>query len=262
MRRPNGIKAKKHLSQNFLTDQNIVRKIIHSVDLKKDDRVLEIGPGYGAMTFPIIEILGSIDVIELDHDLVNFLNEKNTNNAMNIIQADALSYDFTSLRKEKPMRLIGNLPYHISTPLMFHLLQFSSLFQDFHVMVQKEVADRIVSGHNNKIYGRLSVAIQARCEASKVFDVKPNAFNPRPKVNSSIIRLVPKTKMDPKIDQNLTKVIKLAFNQRRKKILNSLKEIFTVEQLLNKGVDPNARAENLSIEDYLRLSNLEKEKTK
>ena len=177
---------------------------------------------------------------------------------MNIIQADALSYDFTSLRKEKPMRLIGNLPYHISTPLMFHLLQFSSLFQDFHVMVQKEVADRIVSGHNNKIYGRLSVAIQARCEASKVFDVKPNAFNPRPKVNSSIIRLVPKTKMDPKIDQNLTKVIKLAFNQRRKKILNSLKEIFTVEQLLDKGIDPNARAENLSIEDYLRLSNLEK----
>ena len=254
MKKPNQIRAKKHLSQNFLTDENIINKIIQCFDLREDDHVVEIGPGYGSMTFPIIEINGSIDVIEVDKDLVNYLNENDDQELVNVIQADALNYDYSMLRKKKPMRLIGNLPYHISTPILFHLLGFSECFQDFHVMVQKEVADRMVSTHGNKTYGRLSVAIQSRCKASKVFDIKPSAFHPRPKVISSIVKLEPKTSLGNEVHSKLDEIVKIAFNQRRKKIRNSLKEIFSPQKLSDCGIDPNFRAENLSVEDYITLS--------
>ena len=254
MKKPSQIRAKKHLSQNFLTDENVINKIIRCFDLKDDDHVVEIGPGYGSMTFPMIEIIGSIDAIELDKDLVKYLNDSDDKKSVNVIQADALNFDFSSLRKKKSMRLIGNLPYHISTPILFHLLDYSECFQDFHVMVQKEVADRMVSIHNNKTYGRLSVAIQSRCKASKVFDIKPSAFHPKPKVISSIVKLEPTTSLGNEVHSKLDEIIKIAFNQRRKKIRNSLKEVFSPQALSDCGIDPNLRAENLSVEDYIRLS--------
>ncbi|HJL79588.1 MAG: 16S rRNA (adenine(1518)-N(6)/adenine(1519)-N(6))-dimethyltransferase [Gammaproteobacteria bacterium] len=256
MKKPSHIRAKKHLSQNFLTDENVINKIIRSFGLMDDDHVVEIGPGYGSMTFPIIEIIESIDVIELDKNLVKHLNENDHKKSVNVIQADALSFDFSSLLKKKPMRLIGNLPYHISTPLLFHLLGFSEIFQDFHIMVQKEVADRMASIHGNKTYGRLSVAIQSRCVVSKILDIKPGAFHPRPKVLSSIVKLVPKASLGTEMHSRLDRIIKIAFNQRRKKVRNSLKEIFSPEVISACGIDPNFRAENLSVEDYIRLSEL------
>ena len=203
MKKPSQLRAKKHLSQNFLTDQNIIKKIIKSFDLGKSDHDIEIGPGYGSMTFPIIEMVDSIDVIELDKDLVNYLNEHDRKGLINVIQADALKFDFASLKKKKKIRLIGNLHYHTSTPLLFHLLEFSGIFHDFHVMVQKEVADRMVSNHNNKTYGRLSVAIQSRCTALKMLDIKPGAFHPKPKVLSSIVKLEPKQPLEEKVRSNL-----------------------------------------------------------
>ena len=254
MKKPSQLRAKKHLSQNFLTDQNAIKRIIKSFNLAKSDHVIEIGPGYGSMTFPIMGMVDSIDVIELDKDLVKHLNEYDQKGLINVIQADALKFDFSSLEKKKKIRLIGNLPYHISTPLLFHLLEFSEIFHDFHVMVQKEVADRMVSSHNNKTYGRLSVAIQSRCSASKILDVKPGAFHPKPKVLSSIVKLEPKKPLEDKVQSNLDGIIKMAFNQRRKKIRNSLKDLFATEMIIESGIDPNARAENLSINDYIRLS--------
>ena len=258
MKKPSQLKAKKHLSQNFLADHNVIKKIIKSFDLRKSDHVIEIGPGYGSMTFPIIEMVDSIDVIELDKDLANYLNEHDRKGLINVIQADAMRFDFASLKKEKKIRLIGNLPYHISTPLLFHLLEFSAIFHDFHVMVQKEVADRMVSNHNNKTYGRLSVAIQSRCTALKMLDIKPGAFHPKPKVLSSIVKLEPKQPLEEKVRSNLDEIIKMAFNQRRKKIRNSLNELFTPEKIIESGIDPNARAENLSVNDYIRLSEIER----
>ena len=257
MKKPSQIRAKKHLSQNFLTDENVINKIIRSFNLEEDDHVIEVGPGYGSMTFPIAEMVDSVDVIEVDKNLVEYLNEHDQNQLVNVIQADALEFDFATLKKKRKIRLIGNLPYHISTPLLFHLLGFSELFQDFHVMVQKEVADRMVSIHNNKTYGRLSVAIQSRCSASKILDVKPGAFHPKPKVLSSIVKLEPKKPLEEKVQSNLDGIIKMAFNQRRKKIRNSLKDLFATEMIIESGIDPNARAENLSVNDYIRLSKIE-----
>ena len=259
MKKPSQLRAKKHLSQNFLTDQNVIKKIIKSFDLGKSDHVIEIGPGYGSMTFPIIEMVDSIDVIELDKDLANYLNEHDRKGLINVIQADAMRFDFASLKKKKKIRLIGNLPYHISTPLLFHLLSFSEIFNDFHVMVQKEVADRMVSIHNNKTYGRLSVAIQSRCDAKKILDIKPGAFQPRPQVLSSIVKLVPKALLRTELHTQLDPIIKMAFNQRRKKIRNSLKKLFDSEEILNCGIDPNARAENLSVDDYIKLSEINRQ---
>ena len=259
MKKPSQIRAKKHLSQNFLTDENVINKIIRSFNLEEDDHVIEVGPGYGSMTFPIAEMVDSVDVIEVDKNLVEYLNEHDQNQLVNVIQADALEFDFATLKKKRKIRLIGNLPYHISTPLLFHLLGFSELFQDFHVMVQKEVADRMVSIHNNKTYGRLSVAIQSRCDADKILDIKPGAFQPRPQVLSSIVKLVPKALLRTELQPQLDPIIKMAFNQRRKKIRNSLKKLFDSEEILNCGIDPNARAENLSVDDYIKLSEINRQ---
>ena len=215
MKKLSQIRAKKHLSQNFLTDENVINKIIRSFNLEEDDHVIEVGPGYGAMTFPIEEMVDSVDVIEVDKYLVEYLNEHDQNQLVNVIQADALEFDFATLKKKRKIRLIGNLPYHISTPLLFHLLGFSELFQDFHVMVQKEVAGRMVSIHDNKTYGRLSVAIQSRCDANKILDIKPGAFRPRPQVLSSIVKLVRKASLRTELHTQLDPIIKMAFNQRR-----------------------------------------------
>ena len=154
----------------------------------------------------------------------------------------------------KKIRLVGNLPYHISTPLIFHIIKYNQCFSDLHLMLQKEVAERVVSQPNSKIYGRLSIAIQARCTVEKCFDIKPNAFYPAPKVMSSIIKLIPKTPLEEQIDIELNQILIAAFNQRRKKIINSLKGLLTIDQIKKANIDPESRPENLTVDDFLSLS--------
>mgnify|MGYP000190388975 CR=1 FL=1 len=228
MKKPSQLRAKKHLSQNFLTDQNVINKIIKSFDLGKSDHVIEIGPGYGSMTFPIIEMVDSIDVIELDKDLANYLNEHDRKGLINVIQADAMRFDFASLKKKKKIRLIGNLPYHISTPLLFHLLNFSEIFNDFHVMVQKEVAERMcATPQQRKDYGSLSLAVGLGFDCQTFLNVPPTAFRPIPKVDSSLIFLQPRSSgLEAEDENKFLEWSRTLFGNRRKLLYGSIKRHF------------------------------------
>ena len=254
MQKRSTVRPRKRFSQNFLHDKNIINKIVDAIKLFEDDHVIEIGPGQGALTFALLRNLKQIEVIEIDRDLVKMLRESEERKKILVHQTDVLKFNFASSYRHKKMRIVGNLPYHISTPLIFHLIKFGEYFDDLHLMVQKEVADRIVSKPNSKIYGRLSVSIQARCTAEKLFDVKPNAFYPKPKVVSSVIKISPKAPLDKTTDAQLNQILILSFNQRRKKISNSLKESFTVDEIKKLGIDPKSRPENLTVDEFLRLS--------
>ena len=246
---------RKRFGQNFLHDKNIVEKIIRSIDPRLNDHVLEIGPGQGALTFPLLKYLKTIDVIEIDKDLSLQLAESNHSKSINIHCMDALSFDFKNIVKNnQKIRLIGNLPYNISTPLIFHILHSNSLFKDLHIMVQKEVADRMTSTENKKTYGRLSIAIQARCKVEKLFNISPNAFFPKPKITSSFIRITPKNNLDEDVLDTLDSIIKDAFSKRRKKITNGLINYFSKEEILKMNIDCESRPENLTVEDYIKLS--------
>ena len=248
---------RKRFGQNFLVDNNIINKILDLIEPKKHDHFIEIGPGMGALTFPILDRIKHLDVIEIDRDLVKKLREHSQADQLSIHSADALKFDFNSLcHQGQKLRLMGNLPYNISTPLLFHILNYSNTFHDLHVMVQKEVGDRICSEPNNKTYGRLSVAIQARCKTSKLFDIKPTAFYPRPKVNSSMIQLIPYQSISKQQEQQLDRVVQLAFSKRRKKIKNALDGLFKTEDLRLLAIDPENRPENLSVKDYINLSKI------
>jgi len=248
---------RKRFGQNFLVDNNIINKILDLIEPRKHDHFIEIGPGMGALTFPILDQINNLDVIEIDRDLVNKLREHNHTNQLSIHSADALKFDFNSLcHPGQKLRLMGNLPYNISTPLLFHILSYSNIFHDLHIMVQKEVGDRICSMPNNKTYGRLSVAMQARCKTTKLFDIKPNAFYPRPKVNSSMVQLIPYQPMSQQQEQQLDRVVQLAFSKRRKKIKNALDGLFKTEDLKLLAIDPEKRPENLSVKDYINLSKI------
>tara|TARA_B100000029_G_scaffold254601_1_gene251399 strand:+ start:141 stop:923 length:783 start_codon:yes stop_codon:yes gene_type:complete len=254
MQKKNTIRPRKRFSQNFLRDKNIINKIVDAIEPLKDDHVIEIGPGNGALTFALLEKINQIEVIEIDRDLVSRLRESDESKKIDIHQTDALKFNFASSYSGKKIRIVGNLPYHISTPLIFHLIKFNEYFDDLHLMVQKEVADRIVSKPNSRIFGRLSVSIQARCNAEKVFDVKPNAFYPKPKVMSSVVKISPKPQLDMATDEKLNQLLLLAFNQRRKKISNSLKSAFTIDEIKELGIDPESRPENLTVDEFLLLS--------
>ena len=254
MQKERTVRPRKRFSQNFLHDKNIINKIVDAIDPLEDNHVIEIGPGQGALTFALLQKLSQIEVIEIDRELVKMLRESEEREKILVHQTDALKFNFASSYRHKKMRIVGNLPYHISTPLIFHLIKFSEYFDDLHLMVQKEVADRMVSKPNSKIYGRLSVSIQARCRAEKLFDVKANAFHPKPKVVSSVIKISPKAPLDKTTDRQLNQILMLAFNQRRKKISNSLKEAFRSDEIKKLGINPKSRAENLTVDEYLRLS--------
>ena len=246
---------RKRFGQNFLHDRNIIQKIIRSINPKINDHFLEIGPGQGALTYPLLEHLKKIDVIEIDKDLSSQLDKSIHSKDINIYCMDALSFDFKSVVKgNKKIRLIGNLPYNISTPLIFHMLNSNSLFEDLHIMVQKEVADRMTSDDNKKTYGRLSIAIQARCNVKKLFNISPNAFFPKPKVISSLIKITPKNNLDEGTLDSLDDILKTVFSKRRKKISNGLKDYFSKEEIKGMGIDCESRPENLTVKDYIKLS--------
>ncbi len=253
-------KARKRFGQNFLQDHNIIYQILANIQASSGEHWVEIGPGLGAITEPLLQQQVQLDVVELDRDLVKVLQEKFAEyENFNIHSADALNFDFSALaNKDSAIRVIGNLPYNISTPLLFHLLESSNCIEDMHFMLQKEVVDRICAEPGSKKYGRLSVMIQYYCMAELIFDVPPESFDPIPKVMSSIVRLTPYQQpiVEVKDIATLNTVVTTAFSQRRKTIRNSLKKLFSEQQISDLDIDPGLRAESLSLQEFARLSNL------
>ena len=246
---------KKRFGQNFLQDQYIIQQIIRLINPSNDQCLVEIGPGLGALTKPLLAQVQHLDVVEIDRDIIAHLKETYTPEQLTIHECDALQFNFNL--DNKKIRVIGNLPYNISTPLLFHLNTFSNII-DMHFMLQKEVVDRICAVPNNGDYGRLSIMLQYKYICTKMIDVSAKCFYPAPKVESAIVRLVPRPQNEWQDinEQKLNHIVTNAFSQRRKTILNSLKSIFTKEQLVDAGIDITKRAENLSIYDYIKLSKL------
>ena len=253
-------KARKRFGQNFLKDHNIIYNILSNIQATKNEHWVEIGPGLGALTEPLLQKNVVLDVIELDRDLVKVLTERFSHlENFTIHSADALQFDFSGLAKQhETLRIIGNLPYNISTPLLFHLLDNASHIQDMHFMLQKEVVNRICAEPGSKKYGRLSVMIQYFCETELVFDVPPESFEPIPKVMSAIVRLIPYDKPPVEIEsiKKLNKVVTAAFSQRRKTLRNSLKKLISEEQIRDLAIDPTLRAESISLAEFAKLSYL------
>ncbi|MCE3269241.1 MAG: rRNA methyltransferase [Burkholderiales bacterium] len=246
--------AKKRFGQNFLHDEYIINEIIKIISPKPTDLIVEIGPGLGALTMPLIAKVGKLEVIEIDWDIISFLQKNFTNGQINIHSADALKFDYSF--NQRLIRVVGNLPYNISTPLLFHLAVFKNI-QDMHFMLQKEVVERICARPNSKDYGRLSVMLQYKFICDKMLDVAAASFKPQPKVESAIVRLKPlsieaRYIVDEKV---LNTVVTHAFGQRRKTIGNSLKNIINPETFIKLGINTNLRAENLSVAQYVLLAN-------
>ncbi len=253
-------KARKRFGQNFLIDHGIIRDIVRAVHPHKDDQIVEIGPGKGAITQLLADSCDNISVIELDRDLVPWLKvkfEKHPN--FQLFQADALQFDFAQLIKNDcPLRIVGNLPYNISTPLIFHLLTYSTQVRDMHFMLQKEVVKRMAAQPGDSAYGRLGIMVQYYSAVENLFEVPPTAFDPAPKVDSAIVRLVPHTQL-PFVANNiktLETLVNVAFQQRRKTLRNSLKQLLTLEQLESLPVDMTLRPEDISLQEYVAISNL------
>lgn len=248
---------RKRFGQNFLKDPSVLDAIIDAIDPRPEDTTIEIGPGMGAMTERLLLHLKQLDAVELDRDLVFFLQKKFKNSPLTIHQGDALVFDFLSIQRhpEKKLRIVGNLPYNISTPLLFHLMAFADHVRDQHFMLQKEVVERMAAEHGSKAYGRLSIMLQWRYDIDMLFIVPPTAFEPAPKVDSAIIRMIPKTSPIPCSLENLSKVVTQAFSQRRKIIRNTLAPLFSETELEQSGIDPAKRPEQLTLEQFITLSN-------
>lgn len=254
-----GHQARKRFGQNFLEDPNIIRNIVSAINPKPGENLVEIGPGLGALTEHLLAATGgALDVVELDRDLVPILRTQFFNFPnFNIHQGDALKFDFGSLvRGNKQLRVVGNLPYNISTPLIFHLLKYAASIQDMHFMLQKEVVDRLSAQVGDKSYGRLGIMVQYYCLVEPLIRVPPTAFNPRPKVDSAVVRLTPYAKQ-PLTAQDVNQletVVRTAFGQRRKTIRNNLKGMISAERLEALGIDPGMRAENLTLQNFVLIS--------
>ena len=252
-------KPRKRFGQHFLHDQNVIRHIILAIAPKSGEHLIEIGPGQGALTFPILKMAGQLDVVEIDRDLVADLQTHATLDGRLIVhQQDALKFDFSTLAESaKPLRIFGNLPYNISTPMIFHLLKFSSVIADMVFMLQKEVVDRIASDAGGDDYGRLSVMVQYHCRVEALFDVSPDSFDPPPKVNSSVMRLIPYPTIPfvAKDYLNFYNLVKQAFSQRRKTLRNSLRGMLNETDWQELKMSSQARPEELTVEDFVKLSN-------
>lgn len=253
-----GHQARKRFGQNFLHDQRVIAKIVRAVHPRDGENIVEIGPGLAALTSPLIGECDALTVVELDRDLAEGLPARVPHpERLTIIEADALKFDFSELFKPgKPLRIVGNLPYNISTPLLFRLLAFGGQIKDMHFMLQKEVVDRITAEPNSKEYGRLSVMIQYHSQASFLFEVPPGSFNPPPKVTSAVFRLVPyQTKpIVAKDEKALARLVAHVFTQRRKTLRNSLKGMLVEQAFEKTGVNPMARPETLSLAQFVALS--------
>lgn len=255
-----GHTARKRFGQNFLHDPFVIDRIVGAINPQNGENLIEIGPGLGAITEPVCEIVDALTVVELDRDLAHRLRHHPfIASKLNIVETDALKFDFTSLRTDdRPLRIFGNLPYNISTPLMFHLFSFHGLVKDMHFMLQKEVVNRLAAGPGTKNYGKLSVMAQYYCKVLPVLQVPPGAFKPPPKVDSAVVKLIPHSTKPVQVESEsaLNQVVSQAFNQRRKTVRNSLKDCLDEAAIVSAGVDPDSRAETLSLAQYAALANL------
>ncbi len=251
-------RPRKRFGQTFLVDQAVIQRIISTIHLKPDQHIVEIGPGKGALTALIADRVNRFDLIELDKDLVPHLASKFKRPGLNIYQADALKFDLkTLLDDERQIRLIGNLPYNISTPLLFHIIKYRSIVEDMHFMLQKEVVQRLTSDVNSSHYGRLGIMVQYYCKTDALFDVLPDSFQPKPKVTSSIIRIKPYQRLPFPCEDVaiLADIVRDAFNMRRKTIRNSMKKIITTLELEQLEINPDLRPESVSIELFVKIAN-------
>ena len=251
-----GHRARKRFGQHFLTDPGVVDAILRAVNARKDDVVVEIGPGQGAITTALAASAGHLHAIELDRDLAARLRRQyDGNSAVSIHEADALSFDFAKLGNR--LRIVGNLPYNISTPLLFHLLNFRECILDMHFMLQKEVVDRMAASPGGKSYGRLGIMLGCHLNIESLFDVDKSAFSPPPEVTSAVVRLdpLPPDTFDIKDAARLSTLVTSAFMKRRKTIRNALKDHVDVADLEAVGIDTGLRPEQISIAKYIELSN-------
>lgn len=246
---------RKRFGQNFLQKQDVIADILHAISPQPDDLLVEIGPGLGALTVPLAKALKQLHVIELDRDIVRTLRETHANGNVVVHEGDALKFDFTTLGPG--LRVVGNLPYNISTPLLFQLASYIDSVRDIHVMLQKEVVERMVAAPDTAAYGRLSVALQYRFEMEKVLDVGPDAFYPQPKVDSAVVRMLPRKKREPeaKDEALFARIVTTAFSQRRKTLRNTLRNLLEMTDFEALGIDPGARAETLAVSDFVRIAN-------
>lgn len=254
---------KKNLGQHFLVDRACIERIVFAIAPRPGDRIVEIGPGQGAITLPLLRLHGELTVIEFDRDLITPLSEAAHGlGELRIVHKDVLQADFSKLalddgQSRPQLRLVGNLPYNISSPILFHCLEHAAAIRDMHFMLQKEVVDRMAAEPGSKVYGRLSVMLQAWCEVVALFAVPPAAFRPPPKVDSAVVRLIPKPAdavgiVDP---QRFAHVVRDAFGQRRKTLRNALSQLCSGDDIAAAGLRPEARAEQIAVADFIRLAN-------
>lgn len=249
---------KKHLGQHFLHDPAVIARIIATLAPQPGERLIEIGPGGGALTLPLLRRHGCLTAIEFDRDLIAPLRAAAAPlGALDLIQSDVLSIDFTALAAGGRLRLVGNLPYNISSPILFHVLAHASAIVDMHFMLQKEVVERMAADPGSKVYGRLSVMLQALCDVQPLFTIGPSAFRPPPKVDSAMVRLCPRAPDTIGIDDRMLfqRVVQAAFAQRRKTLRNALTGVCGEVALRAAGIDPGLRAECLPVSAYITLAN-------
>lgn len=248
--------SRRRFGQHFLRDSSVSERILEAFDPKPGQIIVEIGPGRGALTLPLLDRAGTLHAVEIDRDLAARLPELAADHGhLTVHQADVLTFDFAALARGSRLRLIGNLPYNISTALLFHVLAQADIIDDMLFMLQKEVAERIAAKANTKVYGRLSVMTQWRCHVEHLFDVDAGAFTPPPKVDSSVIRLRPhRLVLDVGNPECFVAVVQAAFGQRRKTLRNSLRALLDPATMTKLGVDPGRRAENLTLEEFAHLS--------
>ncbi|WP_374012162.1 16S rRNA (adenine(1518)-N(6)/adenine(1519)-N(6))-dimethyltransferase RsmA [Pseudoxanthomonas koreensis] len=249
---------KKSLGQHFLHDRSYIERIVQAVSPRPGDRLVEIGPGQGAITLPLLRRHGSLTVIEFDRDLIApLLAMADGVGELDVIHRDVLQVDFTALAAGTPLRLVGNLPYNISSPILFHALDHAASITDMVFMLQKEVVDRMSAAPGSKVYGRLSVMLQAWCQVQPLFVVPPGAFRPPPKVDSAVVRLLPRDPASVGIDDRarFADVVRAAFGQRRKTLRNALNGVCDAIQFEAAGVSPDARAEQIDVAAFVRLAN-------
>lgn len=247
-------RAKKKFGQHFLTDTFIINRIVQAIGPQRDDVMVEIGPGPGALTAPLLDRLNHLHAVEIDRDLAAALRARFLPTQFTLHETDVLDFDFTSLTGH--FRAVGNLPYNISTPFLFHLADSSNRLIDATFMLQKEVVDRMVAEPDTEAYGRLSVMLQYRFAMEHLFDVPPTAFTPPPKVNSAIVRMVPlpESRLKAKDDRRLAALVMAGFGQRRKTLSNTLKPFLSADQIASLDIDPKRRAETLSLIEFVRLA--------
>lgn len=258
-------RPRKRFGQHFLHDPAVIQRIVHTIDPHAGEHLVEIGPGLGALTCPLLVIVGRLDVVEIDREIIPALQESCAQlGELRIHNEDALKFDFTSIAKAQTLRVVGNLPYNISSPLIFHLLKQVHVIRDMHFMLQREVAERLAAPPATEHYGRLSVMVQWRCRVELLFTVGRGAFKPAPKVDSAVVKLTPHGRAPIQVEDEkvFAALVNHAFSRRRKTLRNALKGLLSTNEIESLGTDPKRRPETLSLADYALLSNVINKKEK